>query len=50
LDSVEVYNLKKVMEIIEELREESKKWELLDKLLNNLQAYRIFKERGYCWE
>jgi hypothetical protein len=25
LDSVEVYNLKKVMEIIEELREESKK-------------------------
>jgi len=44
----EIYNLQKLISIIKSLQVETKKASLLDKLLANLQVYRIFKERGYC--
>jgi len=48
LGADEIYNLQKLISIIKSLQSETKKSSLLDKLLANLQVYRIFKERGYC--
>ena len=48
VDAAKLYDLKELQQIIENLQKESKKTKLLDKLLANLQVYRIFKERGYC--
>jgi len=47
-DSAQLYDLKELQNIITNLMEESKKADRLEKLLANLQVYRIFKERGYC--
>ena len=46
--ATEIYNLKKLMWIVSEKQKNLKKETLLDNLLDNLQVYRIFKERGYC--
>ncbi len=48
VDAAKLYDLKELQQIIDNLQKESKKAKLLDKLLANLQVYRIFKERGYC--
>jgi len=48
VDAAKLYDLKELQKIIDNLQKESNKAKLLDKLLANLQVYRIFKERGYC--
>ncbi len=47
-DSVLLYDLKKMQSIIEDLKKSTDKWNLLNKLLANLQVYRMFKEKWYC--
>jgi len=44
----EVYNLKVLQDLINKKEEEIKKADNMEKLLANLQIYRIFLERWYC--
>ena len=48
IDSAELYDLRQLQNIINDLQKENNNSILLDKLLANLQVYRIFKERWYC--
>ena len=43
-----IYNLQKLLSIIKALQNNTRNAPLLDKLLANLQVYRIFKTRWYC--
>jgi hypothetical protein len=44
----EIYDLNKIKTILENLNKQYKKADILNKVLLNLQSYRILKERGYC--
>lgn len=43
-----VYQLNDTLSILEDLKEKSEKADNLEKLLLNIQTYRILKEKGYC--
>ena len=43
-----LYRLKEIQEIFNNLKEKTKKSDLLNQLLANLEAYRILKEENYC--
>ena len=47
-DASSLYDLRRLQNLISEFQKQFNKAPLLDRLLLNLEVYRIFKNRGYC--